>query len=510
MRAPAPPPPRARAPPGPGRGRAAETRAPPAAPRALARRAAAAAAALLLAASPAPPAAAEDLTIKFPASPDPAVRRAQQAMVQAWAYAAKDFFDPTYNGLGLGGWKEGIQAAIADTSRARGPGEVEAATDALLASLGDPYTRVLRGGDEERFEFQRTGEVLSSGVVVAVGPSGRPEVAFVVPGSPADRAGVRAGDVVEAVGGRAVSAADVPRVPDLLSRPATLRLSRGDGDARRELEAAVAPARTAVSAVQFASLEVPAGGGGAGGAGAGGPRPRVGYVRVVFFGAGTARDMERAISALSAPAGAGGPAALAKRLVSQTLGGAGFGARGAGPDAWVLDLRANPGGIVYNGIEAAQLFLERGDVLCQVRYPDGDVEVVRVPEAGGRVPKGRPVAVLVNGGTASVSEILAASLRDGRAATLVGETTYGKGRTQRIVPLLDGSELLLSNATYLTPGGDRVDGVGLAPDVACRPERTEQVAWRAGEVTAADLALDPCVRAAVERLAGEIRAGAAP
>jgi C-terminal processing protease CtpA/Prc len=109
--------------------------------------------------------------------------------------------------------------------------------------------------------------------------------------------------------------------------------------------------------------------------------------------------------------------------------------------------------------------------------------------------------VLINGRTASTSELLAGALHDEYPALLLGERTFGKGRTQRVLPLKSGDTLLVSTAQYSMPHGAPVDKVGLAPDVACVPEEVVGEQWQAGEVGPGSLLDDPCIVEAAKRLA---------
>jgi C-terminal processing protease CtpA/Prc len=114
-----------------------------------------------------------------------------------------------------------------------------------------------------------------------------------------------------------------------------------------------------------------------------------------------------------------------------------------------------------------------------------------------------PQVVLVNGQTASTSELLAGALRDNYHAMLIGEPTFGKGRTQRVLELSDGSTLLVSTFEYFTPSHAKVDKVGLQPDVMCAPEVVLGEQWQAGAVAGGSLGDDPCIVMAAQRLAAE-------
>lgn len=138
----------------------------------------------------------------------------------------------------------------------------------------------------------------------------------------------------------------------------------------------------------------------------------------------------------------------------------------------VLDLRGNPGGLLSEAVTAASAFLDGGPV---VRLSGRTVPAQTLyASRGGDTTT--PVAVLVDGGTASAAEIVAGALRDRDRAVLVGSRTFGKGSVQRVVPLSDGSSFELTVATYTTPDGDAVDGVGLTPDVVVPANAAPSVA----------------------------------
>lgn len=163
-----------------------------------------------------------------------------------------------------------------------------------------------------------------------------------------------------------------------------------------------------------------------------------------------------------------------------------------------MDLRDNPGGIVGAGLDVAAQFLPEGEVFCVISDRTGEEMTVRVeaPLRGTVTNTTTPLAVLVNRGSASTSELVAGSLRDSGRATLVGETTFGKGRTQTVFNLQDGSSLLVTTARYETPKRARVDRVGLPPDVVCIPELVVDGGWTGGsgdDATRDSLLDDPCI-----------------
>jgi carboxyl-terminal processing protease len=164
--------------------------------------------------------------------------------------------------------------------------------------------------------------------------------------------------------------------------------------------------------------------------------PEIGYVRVLQFGERTGAEFLKALEELET----------------------------AGMQALVLDLRNNPGGVLGSAIDVAQPFFARGELIAYTEGRQKDSRENLLARARGE-PRSYPIAVLINSGSASASEIVAGALRDSRRAVLIGETTFGKGSVQSIVPLKNGEALRLTTALYYTPGGAVIHGRGIDPHV---------------------------------------------
>lgn len=176
------------------------------------------------------------------------------------------------------------------------------------------------------------------------------------------------------------------------------------------------------------------------------------YIRLVSFQERTARDLEA--------------------MVEQFAGG--------GVKATVLDLRNNPGGLLSQAVQVADLFLQKGQLIV---YTEGRVrnQDLRFTAEHTKPILQVPMVVLVNGGSASASEIVAGALQDHRRAVILGTTTFGKGSVQTVIPLNDGSGLRLTTAKYFTPRGQTIHGKGITPDILVEPPKpgaTAQVAPR--------------------------------
>lgn len=167
------------------------------------------------------------------------------------------------------------------------------------------------------------------------------------------------------------------------------------------------------------------------------PGTKIGYVQVLQFSDPTAQDLETKL----------------KGLLQQ------------GADSLVIDLRNNPGGLLTSAVDICSLFLKPGDLVVSTegRRPSQKQEM-KANTRGWRVPTNLPVAILVNGGSASAAEIMSGCLRDHGRAVLVGERTFGKGSVQNVISLPDGSALRLTTAMYYTPSRQVIHKHGINPD----------------------------------------------
>jgi carboxyl-terminal processing protease len=148
-----------------------------------------------------------------------------------------------------------------------------------------------------------------------------------------------------------------------------------------------------------------------------------------------------------------------------------------GAEGIVLDIRDNGGGLFSESIDVASVFVEDG-VITTYRSPEQDIDY----EAKGDAFEDIPVVVLVNGNTASASEIVAGALQDNDRAIVVGSTTFGKGSVQEVIPLSDASALKLTTAAYLTPDGTNINGDGIEPDVEVPGDQPGEQRSRALEI----------------------------
>jgi carboxyl-terminal processing protease len=166
----------------------------------------------------------------------------------------------------------------------------------------------------------------------------------------------------------------------------------------------------------------------------------IGYIRISSFNEQTTDGLRKAI------------ADVAKQIPQDKLAG------------YVVDLRNNPGGLLDQAVSVVSTFLPRGEVVStRGRTPE---ETQRYTAKGGDMTKGKPLVVLINGGSASASEIVAGALHDHKRATLIGTRSFGKGSVQTIIPLGTGNgALALTTARYFTPSGHSIQALGVSPDI---------------------------------------------
>jgi carboxyl-terminal processing protease len=334
---------------------------------------------------------------------------------------------------------------------------MQAAIKGMVTSL-DSHSTFLEPTEYENVRVSTTGVYSGIGLELEAA-DGRIRVRDPVEGSPAERAGVRAGDWLVAIDGQRAEAGSLVDVSTKLrGRAGTivrLTLLR-DGDPRPN----VLDVRRDHVQLRTVDGELLPGG--------------YAYVRLDHFSDTTAGELERTVSDLRTDAGG-------------TLAGL------------VLDLRNNPGGVLEAGIDVADAFLDSGTIVsASGRAADARFVTKAAP---GDLISGAKLALLVNGGTASASEIVAGALRDNHRATIVGRTTYGKGSVQTVMPLAAGRALKITTSRYFTPSGESINEKGIHPDVVVPRDlvRVEPASLGSGRESASR---DPEVLLALDTLKG--------
>jgi carboxyl-terminal processing protease len=299
---------------------------------------------------------------------------------------------------------------------------VEAAIRGIVADL-DQHSTFLSAEEYEDIRISTSGNYTGIGIDVNL-DDGKVTVVAPLDDAPAARAGILPGDVVSAVNDVPVDAsnveASVSRMRGAPGTSVTLDVLRPGNE--EPLRFALTRSEVHVRTVHSEYL-----GNG------------LAYVRLSSFAEGTAGDLEQAARDLIAAAGR-----------AELLG-------------LVLDLRSNPGGLLDSAVQVADAFLAEGVIVSGTgRIRQAQFEQVA---AAGDVLEDVPMIVLVNSASASASEIVAGALQDHERARIVGETTYGKGSVQTVMPLGEGSAIKLTTSRYLTPSGRSINGSGIEPDI---------------------------------------------
>jgi carboxyl-terminal processing protease len=294
-----------------------------------------------------------------------------------------------------------------------------AAIEGVIAATGDPYTAFL---DPVRAEILRTdldGGFEGIGATVRLGPDGRLLIVQPLPGWPAMEAGLRANDVILEVDDTVLLGRSLYEAIALIRGPAgtTVRLLVEREEVDKPFEVAVKRAHIEMPAVESRMLE-----------------DGIGYLRLTEFGATATEELQDALRGLQ---------------VDKLEG-------------LVFDLRGNRGGYLSTAVQVTSEFVGEGPILIE-RFRDGREQ--RYPAASGGMALEVPLVVLVDGASASASEIAAGAIQDSGRGVLIGTTTLGKGSVQTVRTLSDGSELRVTIARWFTPEGRAIHGVGLQPDI---------------------------------------------
>lgn len=296
---------------------------------------------------------------------------------------------------------------------------MESAVRGMVSDL-DPHSEFLNADEYRDILVSTTGSYTGIGIEISQA-DGVITVITPLAGSPAARADIRSGDRLIAIDGRSIETANLAetlaRMRGRPGSPITVTVER-DGEA---IEHAMRREKIRVVSVHQETLS-----------------PNYGYVRISQFSDTTARDVGRAIDAL------------------QDSGNGML-------DGLVLDLRNNPGGVLDAAVDVSDLFLDDGLIVTA----DGRTDDARFSRSAhrGDVLDGAEMVVLVNGGSASASEIVAGALQDHGRAVVIGTATFGKGLVQTVMPLSHGRAIKLTTSRYYTPSGDSIHDIGIKPDV---------------------------------------------
>jgi carboxyl-terminal processing protease len=341
----------------------------------------------------------------------------QQLVLQAWRTVNQAYYDESFNHQNW--WKvrdETIKGNIPDTAAAY------QLIEKMLASLDEPFTRLLKPEQYRSLQVNTAGELFGVGLQIGIeAEANQIEVIAPIVGSPAARAGIKTHDVIVKVDATPTTELDLDTAAAKMRGPAGTNISltiQSPGAQAKEI--ILERQKIDLHAVESELRRT--------------DRKSIGYIRLTQFSAKAAQEMSAAIKDLSQK----------------------------GAKAYVLDLRNNPGGLVTAGVEIARMWLNDATIVYTVNRQG----ILESFTAGQDALTTAPLAVLVNQGTASASEILAGALQDNQRATIVGEKTFGKGLIQSLFELTDGSGMAVTVAKYETPNHEDIHKKGIQPQVA--------------------------------------------
>lgn len=421
-------------------------------------------ASLLLATSQVGPAEARERVVRAPLAPTAELQGTQRVMIEAWNLIRTTYVDPSFNHVD---WERDLTERLGRvaTSETRDQGERELTE--LVGDLGDVYTRWIPANKYQEFlNDSINSEVNGVGLLIASDPvSGKHVVLNPISGGPAARAGIQKGDEIVRVNGTTLETSDEVgkalrgkqgssvelEIARQIPGEVNDRLSEEDKILRKKFR--LKRQRVSMSPVFATALHTD-------------DNRTVGYIRALQFSKALSHDVEVAIRQLTKD----------------------------GSEGIILDLRNNPGGLVTSALDVAGLFMNADEhptvFSVSGRGTDGNGSEDVKLDGNARALSNAPMAVLVNGQSASASEILAGALKDNARAEVIGDSrTFGKARIQSVYELADGSGLVRDHspalllfmhspaplvhrqfvtvAKYLTPAGVDINKTGITPSMSC-------------------------------------------
>ena len=380
----------------------------------------------------------------------------KETVDEVWQIINHQYVDSTFNKTD---WLKIRQEFVNDASYDSKEDAYKAIRE-MLGKLEDPYTRFMNPEEFKNMRIDTSGELTGVGIQIAKDEkTDRLLVISPIEDTPAFEAGILAQDVIVKIDGTDTKGMDVNDAVKLIrgerGSRVTLTIERNgnqrDYDIIRE-RIEIHPVRAHVRDTSIG---------------------KVGYIRLTTFNEHAAKDMQQAI----------------KQQEKEGVVG------------YVLDLRSNPGGLLYSSISIARMWLEEGTIVSTVnRKGISDHELAK-----NKALTDKPLIVLVNEGSASASEILSGALQDNNRATLLGTKTFGKGLVQSVRPLGDGSGLAVTIAKYLTPSGRDINKEGIPPDVVLELSEEQLEKLYSGDRSALGTKKDPQFAKALDLLSENIK-----
>jgi carboxyl-terminal processing protease len=374
---------------------------------------------------------------------------------EVWQIIEKNYVDGTFNQVD---WKA-VRTEYLNRNYTSDEQAYEAIRE-MLEKLKDPYTRFMDPEEFKNMQIDTSGELTGVGIQLTQDEESKKLIVISpIEDSPAFDAGVQAQDIVLKIDGQSTEGMDINEAVKLIRGPVgtevTLTILRGS----EEMVVPIKLAKIEIHPVRYSTQNSSTG--------------TIGYVRLNTFSANAADEMREAIT----------------ELEKQNVTG------------YILDLRSNPGGLLYASIEIARMLMNEGDIVSTV---DRRGELDR-QKANNRALTDKPMVVLIDGGSASASEILSGALQDNERALLIGSKSFGKGLVQSVRGVGNGSGLAVTIAKYFTPDGRDINHEGIQPDVKIdlTDAQREQLRKERTKIGTLD---DPQFAKALEVLSQEIAA----
>jgi carboxyl-terminal processing protease len=333
---------------------------------------------------------------------------------EVWQIIDKSYVDGTFNQVD---WK-----AVRNDYLNRTYGTDEEAYKAIremLKKLDDPYTRFMNPEEFKNMQVDTSGELTGVGIQLTQDEQTKKLVVISpIEDTPAFNAGIQAKDIISKIDGKSTEGMDTNQAVNLIRGQVNTEVTLTIVRKNKEIEFKLKRAKIEIHPVRHSVQKSPIG--------------EIGYIRLNQFSANAASEMRSSMQDLE------------KKKVT----------------GYILDLRSNPGGLLYGSIEIARMWLQEGTIVSTVdRVGEADRQT-----ANKKAITDKPLVILVDGGSASASEILSGALQDNKRGVLVGTKTFGKGLVQSVRSVGNGSGLAVTIAKYFTPSGRDINHLGIEPD----------------------------------------------